>query len=92
MTDPHFGCLLGLGFVTRPARMEYLAEAVPRFNLAEAELIPGIRILVVDYEQEWQFPGFEPERDTRLVNSPRGGVVGCAEVWTLLDSPVHPWI
>ena len=92
MPDPHFGYLRERGFVTRPARMEDLAEAVPMFNLAEAELIPGVHILVDEYEQEWQFPGFEPERDTRLVISPQGDLVGCAEVWTLLDPPVHPWM
>lgn len=90
--DPHFGFLRENGLAVRPARFDDLPRAVEMFNAAEIELIGAGGITAERYEQEWKFPGFNLDEDTRLVLAPDGSPVGCAEVWTLLDPPVHPWM
>jgi mycothiol synthase len=90
--DSHFGHLEEQGYVVRPARLDDLPQALMMFNAAEAELIGAPMYSLERYEQEWRYPGFDLETDTRLVLAPDGKPVGCVEVWTLLDPPVHPWI
>ncbi len=90
--DPHFDYLREQGFEVRPARFDDLPRAVEMFNLAETELVGAGGITAERYAQEWKFPGFNLDEDTRLVLAPDGAPVGCAEVWTLLDPPIHPWM
>jgi mycothiol synthase len=92
MCDPHFEHLRSQGFAVRPARLEDVPAAVVMFNAAEASQFGVAPYTVERYLQEWQAPGFDLDEDTRLVFSPGGKLVGCAEVWTLGDPPVHPWI
>lgn len=92
MKDPHFGRLRDLGLTVRPATLEDVPAAVPMFNAAETQLFGAAAYTLERYQQEWQVPAFDLEQDTRLVISPSGEVVGCTEVWTLVDPPVHPWI
>jgi GNAT superfamily N-acetyltransferase len=90
--DPHFGFLRETGFEVRPARFDDLPRLVEMFNAAEIELTGTGGITAERYTQEWKYPGFNLDEDTRAVFSPDGSPVGCAEVWTLLDPPVHPWM
>jgi mycothiol synthase len=92
MSDPHSGHLRSQGFNVRPARLEDVPAAVRMFNAAEAGQFGVSPFTVERYLQEWQAPRFDLDRDTRLVFSPDGRLVGCAEVWTLADPPVHPWM
>jgi GNAT superfamily N-acetyltransferase len=92
MRDPHFEHLRSQGYAVRPARLEDVPTAVPMFNAAEEGQYGVAPFTVERYRQEWQAPGFDLDQDTRLVFSPQGTLVGCAEVWTLADPPVHPWI
>jgi mycothiol synthase len=92
MSDAHFEHLRNQGWVVRPARLEDVPTAVVMFNAAETDLFGAGPYSIERYLQEWQAPGFDLERDTRLVLSPDGMPVGCAEVWTLADPPVYPWI
>ena len=92
MKDPHFGHLHDLGLTVRPATRDDVPAAVPMFNAAETQLFGAPAYTTERYQQEWLAPGFDLPRDTRLVLSPAGAIVGCAEVWTLSDPPVHPWI
>jgi len=62
------------------------------FNAAEMELVGAGTITVERYRKEWMYPGFSLEEDTRVVLAPDGSPVGLAEVWTLSDPPVHPWM
>jgi mycothiol synthase len=80
------------GLAIRAARLDDLPRAIEMFNLAETELIGTCMWTAERYQQEWKFPGFDLDEDTRLVLAPDGSPVGCAEVWTLLDPPVHPWM
>lgn len=41
---------------------------------------------------EYQTPGFEPERSVRLIEDQGGTLVGLVEVWDEADPPVHPFI
>jgi GNAT superfamily N-acetyltransferase len=62
------------------------------FNAAERELV-GAGVLTAErYRKEWMYPGFDLDQDTRIVLAPGGSPVGLAEVWTLSDPPVHPWM
>lgn len=92
MTDPDFEHLRGQGFSVQPARLDDVPAAVRRSTLADASQYGVSSVTVKRYTQEWQAPGFNLERDSRLVLSPQEGIVGCAKVWTLSDPPVHPWI
>jgi GNAT superfamily N-acetyltransferase len=92
MKDSHFGHLRDLGLTARPATLEDVPAAVPMFNAAETQLFGAPAYTIERYQQEWLAPGFDLPRDTRLVLSPGGAIVGCAEVWTLSDPPVNPWI
>ena len=62
------------------------------FNAAEVELVGAGTITVERYRKEWMYPGFNLDQDTRIVLAPDGSPVGLAEVWTLNDPPVHPWM
>jgi mycothiol synthase len=41
---------------------------------------------------EWRAPGFDPEKNIRLVFSPNGELAGYVEAWTDSTPLVHPWI
>jgi mycothiol synthase len=92
MRDPHFEHLRSQGWTVRPARLKDVPAAVIMFNAAETSQFGVAPYTVQRYLQEWQAPGFDLDQDTRLVFSPDGALAGCAEVWTLADPPVHPWI
>ncbi len=92
MSDPHFEHLRSQGWVVRPARLEDVPTSIVMFNAAETDLFGAGPYSAERYVQEWQAPGFNLDLDTRLILSPDGKPVGCAEVWTLADPPVHPWI
>jgi mycothiol synthase len=92
MSDPHFEHLRSQGLTVRPARLEDVPAAVVMFNAAEASQFGVAPWTAERYLQEWQAPGFDMDQDTRLVFSREGKLAGCAEVWTLADPPIHPWI
>ncbi len=92
MSDPHFEHLRNQGMTVRPARLEDVPASVVMFNAAETSQFGVAPYTVERYLQEWQAPGFDLDQDTRLILSPDGKLVGCAEVWTLADPPIHPWI
>ncbi len=80
------------GFTVRPARMDDLEETVAMFNRSSREMIGKEEFTPDGYCREWQVPGFDLERDSRLVLSPEKEIVGCVEVWSLFDPPVHPCV
>ena len=92
MSDPHFEHLRNQGMTVRPARLEDVPASVVMFNAAETSQFGIAPYTVERYLQEWQAPGFDLDQDTRLILSPDAKLVGCAEVWTLADPPIHPWI
>jgi mycothiol synthase len=61
--------------------IEY-ARATTGFSDVDAETL----------RNDWQSPGFDPERDVYLVFSPEEELAGYVEVWTNQVPPVHPFI
>ncbi len=80
------------GFSIRPASMDDLGATVNLFNTC-GFVETGIKLFDPDeYKLEWQTPGFNLAEDTRLVFAPGGQLAGAAEVWTVRNPPVHPWV
>ncbi len=53
----------------------------------------GVRDITFDrLKNEWETPGFDPQKSIRLVFSPTQDLVGEVEVWDLAQPPVHPWV
>jgi mycothiol synthase len=62
------------------------------FNLCSKAMIGASEFTVERYAKEWQAPDFDLQRDTRLVITTAGQIIGCVEVWDVEKPPVHPWI
>ena len=77
-------------FAMRPATMADLHESVKLMNRATQALI-GVERKFNDelIGMDWQSPGFDLERDTRLVISPQEAVVGYIELWDTNDKHVR---
>lgn len=92
MKAVNFTEIEGKGFIVRPARIEDIEEAVDMFNRCSQEMIGRTEFTPAEYRRDWQAPGFDLEKDTRVVLSYDKKIVGCVEVWSLLDPPVHPFV
>jgi len=81
------------GYSARGARLEDVEPSLELYNhwsrtvLGEDEITDANAI-----RNEWISPGFDPERDIRLVIASSGKLVGYIEAWTTAKPPVHPWI
>ncbi|MCL4273027.1 MAG: GNAT family N-acetyltransferase [Anaerolineales bacterium] len=81
------------GFTVRGADPNDIESALELFNTWSRSVVQQDEITDADaIRTEWGSPGFDPARDTRLVFSPEGELVGYIEVWTNAKPPVHPWI
>lgn len=69
------------GYTLRPGRMDDLGATVALFNACSMELIGAEDERVEDVRNYWQTPGFDLERDARVVLAPDGQIVGWMEVW-----------
>jgi mycothiol synthase len=90
-TDP-FKDLSEQGFTIRPATLDDLEESVAMFNAHARALKGEDETNVEDYRPQWESPGFDLETGTRLVLSPEGEIVGCVEMWAIINPLVHPWL
>jgi len=73
-------------YSVRQAALGDVEQIVEVMNACSLEIV-GVRTHTVeDQLADWQSPGFDPSRDARVVLSPEGRVVGCADVWDL-DEP-----
>ncbi len=80
---------LPAGYQLRPARLQDLPAAVTVFN-ACAKQVSGVEEFAVqEFESEWTEPGFDLERDTRVVIAPDGALVAYCEVWDVDDPHVR---
>lgn len=81
------------GFTVRGATLADVEDAAGMFN-AWMQTMTGENDLADAgiLRDDWTSPGFDPERDIRIVFSPTGQLVGYIEVWTTSKPPVHPWI
>lgn len=81
------------GFTVRGADPNDIESALELFNTWSRSVVQQDEITDADaIRTEWGSPGFDPARDTRLVFSPEGELVGYIEVWTNAKPSVHPWI
>ncbi len=79
------------GFVLRSARPSD-AEALTEMFNADSERVLGVRQHDVDtLLVEWRTPGFDLDRDTRVVAAPSGLPAGYAEVWDTDAPHVRIW-
>ncbi len=84
---------LPLGYSVRGATLEDGQAALDLWNQWSRTVLGEDEIADVGAIcYEWRAPGFDPQRDIRLVFSPDGNLVGYIEVWLTLKPPVHPWI
>ncbi len=71
------------GYVVRPAEMDDLNAVLDLVNQSARHLVGADKFRALDFKKEWEATGFDLERDTRLVFSPQGGLIGYGEVWDL---------
>ncbi|MFZ5908909.1 MAG: GNAT family N-acetyltransferase [Chloroflexota bacterium] len=81
------------GYSTRGARLEDVEASLDLHNQWSRTVIGEDEITDAGaIRNEWLSPGFDPQRDIRLVIAPDGKLVGYVEAWTTFKPPVHPWI
>lgn len=79
------------GFVMRSARTSDAEALTAMFN-ADSERVLGVRLHDLDnLLVEWGTPGFDLDRDTRVVAAPSGQPAGYAEVWDIDPPHVRIW-
>jgi ribosomal protein S18 acetylase RimI-like enzyme len=76
----------------RPAETRDLKKVLTLSNKVSLHY-QGVRDITYDrLKNEWETPGFDLQKSTRLVFSPQGNLVGEVEVWDLSQPPIHPWV
>jgi len=81
------------GYSTRGARLEDVEAALELYNRWSQAIIGEDEVTDAGaIRNEWLSPGFDPQRDIRLVIAPDGKMVGYVETWTTFKPPVHPWL
>jgi len=79
------------GFTMRPARPSDAEALTAMFN-ADSERILGVHLHDIDnLLTEWRTPGFDLDRDTRVVVDSSGSPAGYAEVWDTDPPHVRIW-
>lgn len=77
------------GYHSRPATMQDLEPTVAMLNVWSNKVL-GVDSFETNFiGSEWATPGFELERDTRLVLAPDGSIVGYYELWDIDDPHAH---
>jgi len=81
------------GYTLRPAALEDVEEVVALFNRCSMAVAGETSHDVNEQSVDWRTPGFDLDRDTRVVLDGEGRIVGCAEVWDLEEPHVkiHCW-
>ena len=80
------------GFTSRPPTWEDIPVVVKLLNDYSEHYLGYRGVTENSIETEWKTPKFKPETDIRLVFSPDGEIVGYVEVWTIGETPAHPWV
>lgn len=87
-----FETLLSKGFRVRPARLGDVGEVCALENQFSRHYLGFEDTTEEDVTNGWLSPGFDPERDIRVVFAPGGELAGFIEIWMTAHPPVHPWI
>jgi ribosomal protein S18 acetylase RimI-like enzyme len=83
---------LPTGFTFRPPTWEDLPAAVKLMNDFSEQYLGYRGFTENAIDTEWKTPKFNPETDIRMVFTPEGEMVGYIEVWTVGETPAHPWV
>jgi mycothiol synthase len=84
----HLPQRLPAGYTVRPAQPDDAPHAVALFNVCSMRLVGEAPNSESELRVEWSAPKFDLSRDTRVILSPRGDVVGYAELWDTADPHV----
>jgi mycothiol synthase len=77
------------GYQIRPVTMGDLQPTVDMLN-QWSKVMLGVEAFETTFVgSDWTMPGFDLERDTRLVLAPDGKIVGYCEVWDIDEPHVH---
>jgi ribosomal protein S18 acetylase RimI-like enzyme len=80
------------GYTARAATMDDLETAVDLMNTFSRHYLGEDEAPLEAIRNEWQSPGFNPEKNIQLVFTPEGQAVGYVEAWDTANPPVHPWV
>lgn len=80
------------GYSVRPAMMDDVEIVTQLFNLCSLEMIGAEDFTRREVELDWQTPGFELSKDSRVVFNSVGELVGVTSVWADSEIPVHPFV
>lgn len=62
------------------------------FNLCSLEMIGAKDYTVDEVRNDWTAPGFNLEKDGRMIINSDGELIAYIEVWAISKPPVHPWL
>lgn len=79
---------LPTGYQFRSATMQDLEPTVRMLNEWSQKVLGVESFEAIDFYTQWSTPGFDLERDTRLVLTSQGEIVGYYEVWDIDDPHV----
>lgn len=70
-------------FMVRSATFDDVAAATNLFNRCSMEQVGRSEFKADELRYEWQSPGFDLERDTRLIFAPEGRLAAYVELWAM---------
>ncbi|MBN2499660.1 MAG: GNAT family N-acetyltransferase [Anaerolineales bacterium] len=83
---------LKAAYTMRPATLEDSAEIADLINACARKYLGTEETNAAEERNYAQTPGFEPQRDARVVLSAAGTIVGHAAVWANVPPAVHPFV
>lgn len=92
MSENHHWKGLNAGFSVRPASMDDVEMTTHLFNRCSLDMIGAEDFTTREVELDWQTPGFDLSKDSRVVFNPDGELVGFTSVWADSEIPVHPFV
>ncbi|MGC9356650.1 MAG: GNAT family N-acetyltransferase [Anaerolineae bacterium] len=72
---------LSADYTFRPATMADVEAATALFNACSLDLVGKEQFEAQELKSEWESPTLVLERDTRVVLTPKGQIIGYVEVW-----------
>ncbi len=79
-------------FAMRPAKIEDIEPLVALMNLCDRHQGQEGNSKPEDVQSEWKTPDFTLEGNTRVILDSAGEIVGYAEVWDTMESPIDPYV
>ena len=80
------------GYSVRPANMDDAESAAELFNECSMDMMGVQNYSVQEIILDWQTPGFDLAKDSRVIFGPLGELVGFVAVWSNSSLPINPII